>query len=269
MGHPHGLFSWCDVAVPDTDKGAGFYSQLFGWDFEHQMDPDSGSYVYTMFTKDGAAVAGMGKLSEEMQNQGIPPVWSSYVSVDDVDVVIEKVTANGGSVMMPAMDIFDSGRMAFVADPQGAALGLWQAGTHEGGGKFNDPGFMTWNELNSRERDAGKDFWAKVLPWTYESIEIPSGEYTMIVLESKPQGPPYQKDHYNGGMMQMDENFPPDLPSHWTVYFSTDDTDATAARVKDLGGTVIREPFDTDAGKIGVFTDDQGAVFLAIAVIPQ
>ena len=46
----------------------------------------------------------------------------------------------GGQVLMPATDIGDAGRMAFVADPTGAAVGLWQANQHIGATLVNEPG---------------------------------------------------------------------------------------------------------------------------------
>jgi predicted enzyme related to lactoylglutathione lyase len=53
----------------------------------------------------------------------------------------------------------------------------------------------------------------------------------------------------------------PGIPNHWHVYFSVDDTDATAAKITELGGTIVVPPFDTPVGRIAVAQDPQGAVF--------
>jgi predicted enzyme related to lactoylglutathione lyase len=64
------------------------------------------------------------------------------------------------------------------------------------------------------------------------------------------------------GGMQMDENFPPDLPSHWLIYFAAQSSDDSAAKVSELGGTVAVPPSDIpDMGRFAVVTDPQGAAF--------
>jgi predicted enzyme related to lactoylglutathione lyase len=50
-------------------------------------------------------------------------------------------------------------------------------------------------------------------------------------------------------------------PSHWLVYFTVADADAAAARIGDVGGTVLAGPMPIPAGRIVVARDPQGAVF--------
>jgi predicted enzyme related to lactoylglutathione lyase len=52
-----------------------------------------------------------------------------------------------------------------------------------------------------------------------------------------------------------------DVPSHWSVTFSVDDTDAVAAKAAELGGTVVVEPFDAGPVRMAVVRDPQGASF--------
>ena len=79
---------------------------------------------------------------------------------------------------------------------------------------------------------------------------------------------PYRELHLDGkpigGCMQMDENFPPGLPTHWMVYFAVADCDATADRAKALGGTVHVEPMDIPVGRMAVIQDPGGAVCAVI-----
>ncbi len=56
----------------------------------------------------------------------MPPAWGCYVTVDQVDATVARVTALGGKVVVPAMDIPGVGRMAVIADPQGATLSVMQ-----------------------------------------------------------------------------------------------------------------------------------------------
>jgi predicted enzyme related to lactoylglutathione lyase len=53
------------------------------------------------------------------------------------------------------------------------------------------------------------------------------------------------------------------------VYFAVDDCDATAAKAKELGGTVMQEPMDIPAGRMALIADPQGATFSVIKLAPR
>ena len=61
-----------------------------------------------------------------------PDVWSVYLASDDAAKSVESAVGHGGTVIVPAMQITDIGSMAMVADPGGAAIGIWQPGVHTG-----------------------------------------------------------------------------------------------------------------------------------------
>ena len=264
--YPHGLFSWADLASPDPEAATEFYSALFGWEGEPQTDPD-GNYIYTMLSKDGKNVAGLGPQPETMV--GMPPIWNSYINVTSVDEVVAKATAAGGSVIVPAMDVMDAGRMAFVSDPAGAVFGIWQAGTHRGADLLTQPGAMSWNELATRDLDGAREFYSAIMPWAFERLPAGDGaapaDYWIIKLPTKVDGDGDADDEFNGGVIGMDENWPAEIPAHWMVYFLVGDTDASAAKAAELGGNVSVPPFDTPAGKIAVLNDPHGGTFSIIS----
>ena len=261
--YPHGLFSWADLSAPDPGAAKEFYEALFGWSGEDQTDPD-GNYIYTLLKVDGKNVAGLGPQPEMMQ--GMPPVWNSYINVRSVDETLAAATGSGATPLVPAMDVMDSGRMAFLQDPGGAVFGLWEPGTHRGADLLLGPGTMAWNELATRDPDGAVDFYGKVFPWSFNKMpaEQSPADYWTIHMETKVDGDGDMDDDFNGGMIRMDENWPDQVPPHWMVYFRVKDTDAAVAKVKELGGTVVVEPFDTAAGKIAVIHDPQGGAFSII-----
>ena len=107
---PGGAPCWIDLATSDVDKSRAFYEELFGWTSEDAGE-DYGHYIN--FSKDGVPVAGA------MTNPSIgemPDAWSIYLACDDVRKTVDVVAANGGEVMMPAMDVMSLGSMAFVLD---------------------------------------------------------------------------------------------------------------------------------------------------------
>ncbi|NQV06424.1 VOC family protein [bacterium] len=250
MAHPAGLFIWVDVAVPDPEAAADFYKSVLGWDAASvSPDPDMG---YWNFTLGGKVAAGMGKLSEEQVARGIPPMWSSYIKVDDCEATAAKAAELGGTVMMPPMQIFTSGKMAYLMDPTGAAFAIWESGDFDGSDEFNSPGFFSWNELATRDTAAALEFYTALFGWESESMPMGEGGavYTMFKVG----------DRNNGGMYDA-AMLPSEVPAHWGVYFTVEDVDAAAAAVKANGGMVMQEPFDMMVGRMAVVADSQGALF--------
>lgn len=242
---------WVDVATTDLAGARAFYGALFGWESE-DGDPDFGGY--TMFTKDGKLVAGVGPVMGE----GQPAAWSTYLAVHDVDKTTAQVTAAGGRVLMPPMTINDAGRMAMYADPTGAVIGVWQPDQHRGAELVNEPGTVVWNELATRDVDAAKSFYETVFGLDPQASQF-DDTYTTLHAGGKPAA----------GLLPMPAGYPPQVPAHWSVYFAVEDTDATVAKLTELGGAVRMPPFDTPPGRTAVLADPYGAVFAVIAMNPD
>lgn len=244
---------WIDLGTPDQDAAAEFYGGLFGWSVEEDENAEqTGGYRVAMLR--GKGIGGVMKLMEE----GQPPAWSTYIAVDDVDATVAKAQEAGGSVIAEPMDVLDYGRMAFLADPSGAVLGLWKAGRNIGAGLVNEPGALSWNELNTRDPEAAKAFYGAVFGWDFEDNDMGEmGTYTSLKLG----------EQVVGGMLNMAERgVPEEIPAHWLVYFAVDDTDATIAQAREAGGNVMVEPMDTPAGRLAILTDPFGAALAVIAL---
>ncbi|WP_117213572.1 VOC family protein [Allorhizocola rhizosphaerae] len=253
MANPSGMPSWIDLQTTDVEAARHFYSRLFGW--TTQVSPEPEAMGYTLFLQDGKQVAGVGPAMAP----GTPPVWTMYVATDDADATTVKVEQAGGTVLVPPMDVLDYGRMAVFVDPSGAAFAVWQAGKNPGGELFGVDNTYCWSELTTREPKVGKDFYPKVFGWTFTEREGPN-PYTTFQLGDGPAA----------GMMVMEgEQWPPDLPNHWMNYIQVAGCDATAARVKELGGTVTVEPSDTPFGRFAIVHDPQGAYFSVIQMNPD
>lgn len=252
----HGVPSWADVAVSDTAGGAEFYSSLFGWEAEDQGAEAGG---YHMFRIDGAAVAGLGP----KQTDEAMPLWSAYISVDDLDATLTAAEATGAAVVMPRMDVLTSGSMAIVADPTGAIVSFWQPGDHIGAERVNEPNTLSWHELTTRDPQAAMDFYGTVLGWTFQPIPGDQGS------ESGGGPPGYQMvmvgERVVAGIMPMEGDDWGELPSHWMIYVAVDDTDEVADRIGELGGAVSVPPFDIAVGRIAVCNDPDGNAFSIIS----
>lgn len=243
-----GTPSWIELSSPDTDASAAFYCALMGWSATDPGPPETGGY--RMFQKDGLSVAGlMSKMQAEQ-----PTAWATYISVADADETGQKVKAAGGSVVVEPMDVMDIGRMAVFGDPTGAVFGVWQPKAFAGADLVNEPGSLCWNEVLTRDADAGKAFYQAVFGWAAgrPSFENAPESYTVWEVAGKPVG----------GMMQMtDEHFPPEVPPHWGVIFAVADCDATLAKARELGATVSNGPMSMSIGRFAGLIDPQGAAF--------
>ena len=247
--YPDGTFAWVDLATTDHAGAKQFYQSLFGWG-ANDLPVGEGA-TYTMFTLRGENVAAVSQLSEELRSQGVPPHWSSYVSVADVDQVASKAQELGATLLVEPMDVFAEGRMAFLQDPAGASVGLWQPKNHIGAQLVNEPNSLCWNELATRDIAAGRDFYCQLFGWRAEAQETELGPYTVFK----------NGEAFAGGMLQMTEDWG-DIPSHWMVYFAVDDCDAAAERIRELGGAIPVAPTDIpDVGRFAVAADPQGGPF--------
>lgn len=117
----HGLFHWNELLTPDPDKAKEFFGRTIGWTFEDMPMPEGGTYYLAMV--DGEPVAGVMKMPSAIP-AGTPPHWLSYLEVDDLEVRLAKVKAAGGNVLREPFEVSEVGRIAIVADPTGAVLGL-------------------------------------------------------------------------------------------------------------------------------------------------
>lgn len=249
--YAHGQFSWVDLMALDMEKAKAFYGDLFGWRVEEQ-DVD-GDQAYGMVFQDDDVVAGFGEMNEEMKAQGVGAAWNSYVAVDDIDAAVTDAEAAGATITFPATQVLEAGWLAYLQDPTGAPLGLWQAGQHDGASLVNEPCSFCWNELNTRDAGVAKQFFSEFLGWEYAANDSSPNEYYIIKNEGRS----------NGGILQMTEEWG-DISPHWMVYFAVDDVDRISEKVNNLGGRLLHGPFGTDIGRMAVVADPDGAVFHVI-----
>jgi uncharacterized protein len=251
---PNGTPCWIDLMVTDPDAAKQFYSGLFGWDIQ-EGPPEAGGYAMCMMN--GRPVTA---ISPKSQDNPFPNVWSTYLASDDLDATVAKAKEAGGQFMMEPMDVMTAGRLAFGMDPTGAPYGIWQARDHVGVGIYNEPGTLIWNELMTRDYDGAKAFYGDVFGYTYEEISQGS---TYSTLRRAGDGAVV------GGLGALDASTPAEVAPSWAIYFLVEDCDASMAKAGDLGADVVRQPFDTQFGRMAALTGAQGESFSLIQPPPR
>lgn len=252
----HGAFSWSELMTPDPKAGASFYTKLFGWSTE-EMDLGT---PYILARANGQPVAGiMG-----MMGLDIPPNWSFYVTVNDVDACAAKATQLGVRIQVPPTDIPTVGRFFGFFDPQGAyiaAITYSYEDMPEGeepdfAQSFVTHGAFSWFELRVPNVDAAMSFYKELFGWNYDPMDTPMGTYHVVKVG----------DVGVGGITRPPEE---GVPSHWGGYVTVDDADEIAEVAKSEGGKIIVPPMDIpDVGRFTVLADGQGAVLSAIKYRP-
>ncbi len=109
-------------------------------------------------------------------------------------------------------------------------------------------GVPCWTDLTVPDVAAAKDFYGKVLGWTFEDTGDEYGGY--VIAQA------------NGAAAAGIGPLQPGSQTAWTLYLASDDADDTAAKVAEHGGTVILEPGDVGPlGRMLIAADPSGAAF--------
>lgn len=268
-GYIPGVPCWIDTSQPDPGSALAFYRGLFGWELEDVMPPEAGVRYFVGRIR-GGDVAAVGSIPG-----GAPPMarWNTYIWVDSADVTAAKARAAGGRVAMEPFDIMGAGRMAVLADPEGAVFCVWEAGDHRGAKVVNEHGALVFNGLATRDPEGAKAFYGDVFGWA--TLGQPALMWTL------PGYGDHLEERTPGLRERMGQMGAPDgfidvvaalnpiagddtaTPAHWSVTFAVDDVAATTAAVPGLGGEVVAGPFDAPWTRMAVIKDPQGATFIA------
>jgi predicted enzyme related to lactoylglutathione lyase len=242
--HEPGTFSWSDLSTSDLDAAISLYTDLFGWEVDKQDIPEGG--VYAMFKKNGKDVAAASTQRED--EKGMPPHWNVYVTVEDAEQSAKEAESLGGTILAPAFDVMDVGRMAVVADPTGAVFCVWEPKTSIGAEVLGEEGALSWCELLTNDTDKAGAFYAELFGYSREPFG-PEGTYTVFK----------KGETQIAGMMTAPME---GVPNYWGIYFTADDVDVVHDKVKSAGGQAMMEPTDMpEIGRLAVLADAQGAPF--------
>ena len=124
-------------------------------------------------------------------------------------------------------------------------------------------GVFLWNELETPDQKTAGEFYTRLLGWTRHEVDAgPFGVYTLFQRNEKDVA----------GMMNPTTDYSRSRGPVWNAYVAVDDVDASAARVPELGGSLIVPPHDVpDVGRVCMLADPTGAVILLMtpAAVPS
>ena len=253
--YSQGAFCWSECSTSDVDGAKAFYGEVFGLDAEETPIPGGG--IYVQFQKDGKYVAGLTPQQEQEREQGIPPHWNTYIAAEDADLVAKEAERLGGTIVAPGFDVLESGRMAVVIDPTGAAISFWQAKEHIGAQVYAEDDTLAWWELMTPDPKRAIEFYTQLFGYGTEDFPTEQGTYTVLT----------HKGQQAAGIMSAPQ---PEMPAVWTPYFQVADAGATLEKATGLGATAMMPVTEAEnVGRFSWISDPQGAVIAFIRPAPQ
>ena len=259
MAEDRGSFIWYELMTPDPAGARAFYREVIGWDIEAQSSMPAGGPDYRMIQRsDGGFAGGVFTLTDAMCEEGARPGWFGYVHVPDVDAAVARIVEAGGTTFIAPQDMEGVGRMALVADPQGAPIYVMtptpppdQPDAQSDVFDYEKPQHVRWNELQTTDPAAAVALYTELFGWEQKE-SMPMGELG-----------DYQFIHHDDGMIGAIMRKLPEAPqSVWTYYIGVDDIDRAAKAVADNSGKLLDEIMEIPGGEFAVHCmDPQGAAF--------
>jgi uncharacterized protein len=242
---------WADLSTPDMARTQRFYGELFGWTFQ-QGGPEFAGY--TTCLHDGRKIAGIMQIPA---GQPMPTAWGVYLRSSDIEATARRIVELGGALLLPPHAIPGGlGSMLFAADSSGIPFGVWQPGLHRGAEVLDEPGAMSWHELNTRDAARSDQFYRDLFAYEQKQVGDCEGATYSIYSVAGQQV---------CGRAEMNAAWG-DARPQWITYFALADVDAAVAKLPRLEGKLLKGPFDMPQGRMAVIADPFGA---AMAIIQR
>lgn len=239
-----GSFLWYDLLTEKPEAAVAFYTHVVGWT---SQPFEQG---YTLFLGAEGGVGGAVALPEPMKKMGAPPHWTSNVQVSDVDKTAAKARELGGRIHGEPKDYPNVGRLAVIADPQGAVINIFRPNSAMKLHDTTQPGEFTWSELATSDHEAAFRFYAALFGWKKQR-DFDMGAMGQYLIYGA-------GDRELGGMFTKPS---PTSPS-WLYYVQVGDLDAAIARAKSRDARLLNGPMHVPGGaRIAQLLDPQGAAF--------
>lgn len=237
-----GMPYWMELLSSSPARSAHFYSALCGWTFEGNE--------YRLARKEGLPVAG---IVTQPEDAPFPDTWVTYFLADNLDEDVRRAEDLGARVLSPITDV-RLGRMALLADPSGALLGLIEPPGEDAFIAAGEPGTPVWHELSATTGyERVTHFYEQLFDWDTTTVDAGRGSalrYTTALMD----GAPFC------GIRDAEGHFPPQVPSFWQGFLGIADADDATGLISENHGEVIRGPEDSEFGRLLVAADLTGAI---------
>ena len=240
-------YVWYELVTSDIDAALAFYGELLGWTAQ---DFPGGEGRYVIVSAGAKGVGGVMALPAGMPH----PFWMGYLGVENADATVKTLEAAKATIHR-RMEIPEVGKIALVADRQGAGFAIIQGASDRKSEAFDQalPGHGNWHELHTTNWEDAFDFYSGQFGWT-KGDAMPMGPMGTYQI--------FEIDGARAGAMFNNPNVPQPM---WLYYFGTQDIDEAMRRISDNGGKVMHGPHEVPGGAFIVqAVDPQGAMFALV-----
>lgn len=248
---PLGRFVWHELLTTDPAGAAAFYTGVLGWSAREWL-PSSDAARCALWAQGSVPLGGLMQLPQDVRTAGAPPYWLAYVSTPDADATVARAWGLGAKILAAPMDMPGVGRVAVLADPQGAAFAIHTPeNVVRAPVSYPPVGRVSWHELAANDAEGAFAFYQELFYWQKtDTLDMgPLGTYRYFGHGAVPLGGLYDR--------------PVGIPApNWLVYVRVADLERALARVKTHGGRVLNGPVNVpDGDRIAQCMDPQGAAF--------
>ena len=237
-----GAFVWYDLVTTQLAGSREFYGKLLGWSFK---DSTRNGRPYVIASAGGRPIAGMLEIAAGPE---AGPQWVSFFVVSDVAAAVKEAESAGGKILVPPTDVA-SGKVAVIADSQGAAVGFGQVSLRVptvGDAKI---GQISWTDYMATDGEAALRFYQRVAGYTADTATA-LGRGQHIIL---------RRDRPRAGLFILPAEVK-NVRSHWLPHVRVEDPAALATRATALGGKVLLAPSaNVRKNTLAIVADPAGA----------
>jgi predicted enzyme related to lactoylglutathione lyase len=242
-----GKWVWHELLSVDPDRAAAFYSTVFGWSIVRR---GGGERAYRLARLDGRPVAGLLRIADGRDGRRPASRWIGLLSVADVDAAIDRVVADGGARLVAPTLQLGRGRVALVADPEGAPFGLIRSLDGDPPDAAPIAGDWAWRELWARDG-------ARMAAW-YRGL----GGYVARRLSTRDDRDEWLLAHGEQPRAGVVARLDAVRSSAWLPYLRVAALGPSLAAVQAAGGRVLLEPSaQRRGGRTAIVEDPTGAPF--------
>jgi predicted enzyme related to lactoylglutathione lyase len=111
-----------EIGADDPKRAMKFYEKVFGWVSQKYEGGNMDYWLVTAGEKDEPGINGAIQPRTQLGQSVI-----NTIMVKSIDETIEKITENGGAIVVPKMEIPKVGVMVYFRDTEGNIFGAMQA----------------------------------------------------------------------------------------------------------------------------------------------
>lgn len=240
-----GRWVWAELFTADAAAARRFYGEVFDWQFETLGVGRGG---YTLVRTAGQPIAGIVEKAKTAEATTAGR-WLGLVSVADVDRAAELATAAGGTVLLKPRDLAGRGRVAILADPEGARFGALKAEGGDPPDVFPSYDTWLWRELWAKDARRMAEFYRPLGDYAVTSQSPTGDDRVEYYLEAA--------GYPRAAILEVGDV---DLPSAWLPYLRVRNLQETIRRAEQAGGELLLAPDPgIRQGRVALIRDPLGA----------